>query len=319
MPDIVRGMIPFSDDVLLFLGDRSIWQLSGDPMSGGRWDLLTDKTGGAWGRAWCKDSHGVVFFFGSNGGVYRVQPRGMPEKITTGTIDKRLRDIDLSSTIVRMEWNEKAQGVHLFFIKNDKTSKEDCLFYDARSNSWWPDKFDHLAHNTACMAVYDGDASGDREVLLGGRDGNLYKFDPSQARDATDSSAVDIDSHVFLGPISLGVKVVVDEVHGKIALDSGNVKWDMHAGSSAESALPSDILLASDASDTSRGLVGSGTWTTTSSPDADLVGKNVERMRAVGDAFYLKLYNDATPTKRWSFESIQVQYHPVGREASRAL
>jgi len=320
MPDVVRGMVPFSDDVIIFLGDRSVWQLSGDPMSGGRFDLLSDKTGGAWGRAWCKDSHGVAYFFGSTGGVYRIAPRGMPERITSGVIDRRLRDVDLSTTIVRMEWNEKAQGINLFFTKNDLTSKEECLFYDARTNSWWPDKYDHIAHNSPCMVTYDADTSGDREVVIGGRDGNMYYFDPSQVRDQTHDSLVDIDSHVFLGPVGQGQKTVLDEITGKVALDSGEVKWDLHAGSSSEAALPGNII-GDDASNTARGKVGSGTWTPydlDGDGDADS-GKVVERMRATGDSIYLKLYNGTSPTKRWAFESVQFQFHSTGREAGRSI
>jgi len=319
MPDIVRGMIPLTDDVLLFLGDKSIWQLSGDPMSGGRWDLVSDKAGGAWGRAWCIDSLGIAYFFGSTGGVYRMLPRSIPERITTGVIDKRLRDIDLSNTIVRMEWNEKEMGIHLTLTKNDTTSAEDCYFYDARSGSWWPDKFSHIAHNTANITVYDGDASGDREVLLGGRDGNVYYFDPSQARDQTDTGNQDISSHVYLGPLSPSAgKVVVDEVQSKIALDSGTVKWALHAGSSAEAALPTDVILSTDTSGTTRGQVGTGDWSVTTI-DGEKVGKSVDRMRAVGDAFYLKLLGDASPSDRWAFETIAIQYHPVGRQSSRSL
>ena len=317
MPDVVRGMIPFSDDVMLFLGDRSIWQLSGDPQSGGRFDLLSDKVGGAWGRAWCKDTTGTAYFFGSTGGVYRIAPRSYPEKITAGVIDKRLRDIDLSNTVVRMEWSEKAQGVHLFFTKNDTTSIEDCLFYDARSGSWWPDNFAHIAHNSANVMVFDGDVSGDREVLIGGRDGNVYKFDPDQVRDQTDTGLVDIDSHVYLGPIGKGQRIVVDELSGKLALDSGTVNWSLYAGSSAEAALPGDVV-GDDVSDTTRGLTGTGSWAV-SVIDGDNIGKNVDRMRAVGDSIYLKLYNDSSPTKRWAFEAIEAQYHPVGRQSSRLL
>ena len=315
MPDIVRGLVPITDDVLLFLGDKSIWQLSGDPMSGGRFDLITNKVGGAWGRAWCVDPTGSVYFFGSSGGVYRMQPRSMPERITGGVIDKRLRDVDLSTTIVRMEWNDKEQGIHLFLTKNDTTSTEECYFFDARSGSWWPDKFAHVAHNTSNIMVYDGDASGDREVLIGGRDGNIYQFDPATSQDTTHAGNQAISSHVYLGPVGNGQKIVVDELEAKIALDSGQVNWALHAGSSAEAALPGDIV-GDDTSKTTRGQVGTGSWTV-STVDSEKVGKNVERMRAVGDAFYMKLYG--TGTARWSFESIGVQYHPVGRQSSRSL
>ena len=241
------------------------------------------------------DRHGILF--GSTGGVYRIAPRSYPEKITAGVIDKRLRDIDLSNTVVRMEWSEKAQGVHLFFTKNDTTSIEDCLFYDARSGSWWPDNFAHIAHNSANVMVFDGDVSG--------------------VRDQTDTGLVDIDSHVDLGPIGKGQRIVVDELSGKLALDSGTVNWSLYAGSSAEAALPGDVV-GDDVSDTTRGLTGTGSWAV-SVIDGDNIGKNVDRMRAVGDSIYLKLYNDSSPTKRWAFEAIEAQYHPVGRQSSRLL
>lgn len=71
--DVITALMPLSDDVLVFGGDHTVYQMTGDPAAGGRIDLVTDGTGVAW-DAWCKDPTGALWFFGGRGGVYRYAP-----------------------------------------------------------------------------------------------------------------------------------------------------------------------------------------------------------------------------------------------------
>ncbi len=45
--DVITGIIPFSDDLLVFLGDHTTWAIRGDPMAGGQIDRISDVIGGA--------------------------------------------------------------------------------------------------------------------------------------------------------------------------------------------------------------------------------------------------------------------------------
>ena len=85
--DIINCLIPYSDDILIFGGDAAIWLMRGDPMDGGQIDLLTDSVGMAWGRPWCRDPYGVIYFFGSRGGVYQLDPSGRAPTRISQAID----------------------------------------------------------------------------------------------------------------------------------------------------------------------------------------------------------------------------------------
>ena len=91
VPDIINCIVPYSDDLLLFGGDKSIWRMTGDPMSGGQLDLVTEQTGMGWGRPYTKDPNGILYFYGSRGSVYRWVPgQPVPERISLYTVERRL-------------------------------------------------------------------------------------------------------------------------------------------------------------------------------------------------------------------------------------
>jgi len=234
-PDIINGMIPFSDDVLVFLGDHSVYQMTGDPAESGRIDALSTSVGGAWGRAWCLAPDGSAYFFGSRGGVFRLVPGSKPQNITQGSIEERLVDVNLNTSLVRLAWNDREKGVNLF-ITDLGGGASTHYFYDTRNNSWWLDKFATNDHNPTAVHVFDGDAVADRSLLVGGQDGYLRKFDYDTPGKSDDSVA--IDAYAYLGPIQLQnrPKLMLTEMKGSPATGSSTVAWDLYAAETAEAA-----------------------------------------------------------------------------------
>lgn len=212
-PDSINSMVPITDDQLLFGCDRSIWRLSGDPGSGGQLDLISDEIGMSWGRPWCKDADGRVWFFGSKGGLYTFS-NGQLQDVSLGRVRKRLQDIDLATYYVRLAYNYVEDGVHIFvmpFTGSPTGTLIDHYFYDKRTDSWHVDKYGRtntdLIQPTA-VVVSDGDAPQDRAIHLGGEDGRVRVF----GRDATGATPlndeknattdVPIDSYVLIGPLA---------------------------------------------------------------------------------------------------------------------
>ena len=230
--DVVMSIVPYNDDLLLFGCDHEIWQVTGDPMSGGRLDRLSGITGMSWGRPWCMSPEGLIYFFGSRGGVYRMVPNEAPVRITASSIDERLSSIDLNTHIVRMAWDDEDIGVHVF-VTSLVNNVTDNYYYDVRNESWWVDGFDNSAHSPVAVHVFDGDDPGDRAVLLGGQDGYIRKF--SEA--ARDDDGTAIDSHVIFGPIEVAggdVPYVFAELQAVLASESSDVDWEIGFGNSAE-------------------------------------------------------------------------------------
>jgi len=287
--DLINCLIPYSDDLLIFGCDHSIWVMRGDPMAGGQIDRVSDTIGMAWGRPYCKDPTGAVYFFGSRGGVYRMAPGGAPERISQ-PIEERLADIDLSTTVVRMAWDDRQQGCHLFLTPTTSTTETTHYWFDQRSQAWWADQFGNTDHNPKSVYVFDGDTPSDRVVLLGSWDGYLRMLDTA----ATDDDGTDIDSYVYFGPMNgeTGEVLHLKELKALMAETSGNVTWSVHTGSSEELAFAADAT-------------SNGTWTAGDNR-FDLV------MRA-GQAIYVK----ASANTTWAMEMLMARIEELGATRRR--
>ncbi len=215
-PDIITALIAYSDDLAIVGCDHTIQRLTGDPAAGGRFDLMTDRTGIAFGRAFCKDEKGVLYFYGSLGGVYAMVPGTQPERISRG-IDPLLKDIDVGATRIRLEWNDWEEGVHVFLTPYAGGATTH-YFWSRERNEWEPDDFPEALDPTA-VYVSDGDDADDRVLLLGGADGKVRFWDRSALTD--DGTA--IESFTFVGPVQAGageVETSIKRIRAVLGNDS---------------------------------------------------------------------------------------------------
>lgn len=228
--DVITALIPYSDDVMVFGGDHMIHMMTGDPADNGQLDRVSDECGIAYGRAFCRMPNGALLFFGSRGGVYLMAPGGKPERITKGSIDERLSDIDMSASYVRMAWHDRVQGAHLFITPSDVLTSTYHYFWDARNDAWWIDQFANNYHNPISHCTIDGDSPDDRYVLIGSSDGYIRRLDV----DATTDDGTNIVSNLFLGPFQ---NAQLNELLVSTASGSSNVTWSTHAGKDAQTAI----------------------------------------------------------------------------------
>lgn len=292
VPDIVTALIPFNDDVLIFGGDHTIHQMTGNPAAGGAIDRISDTVGIAWGQAWCKDPSGVIYFFGSRGGVYRMAPGSPPQRITAGVIDERLATIDMADKIIRLAWDDRTLGVHVF-ITDTEGRASTHYFYSARTEGWFVDRFANVNHNPHSVFVYDADDPDDRAVMMGCQDGYIRKLDPSA--DSDDGSA--IDSYVLLGPMQqrTGEPIVLTSLTSVMGVSSDNAAFSVLRGNSAEDAL-------------NAVAVNTGVWS---------AGRNQQsRRRVAGHAMYVKVSN-STLAEDWSMERVEAEIKGTSRKFQR--
>src|SRR3990167_445493 len=291
--DIVNTVIPCGDDLLLFGCDHSIWQMTGDPAAGGVFDNISQTIGMAFGKPWCKDSSGVIYFLGSRGGLFAMTPGALPVRISDKSLEKRLADeVNLTTDVVRLEWDDYSQHV-LIFITPTSGSTVDHYVFDVRHGALWPESFATQAHNPICTHILDGDAPADRVILLGCQDGYIRKIDYA----ADDDDGVAIESWVLLGPIiqSSGERFRLDELRIDLGESSSDITYDVFVGNSADIAESSTAFM-------------SGTWTSTK--------QYPERRRASGRAMYLQLINE-TLGRKWQFEQATAVIKSMGRSAGR--
>jgi len=287
--DKVTTLIPFNDDILIFGCDSSIWKLQGDPMAGGSIDRISDSIGMAWGRPWCKGPDGTLYFFASRGGVWAMTPDSQPMRISQ-QITHLLRSVDLNKNIIRMEWDDREQGIHVYVTSLDSTVSSTHYFWDSRMHAWYQTKFGNKNHNPKAVHTYDGDDPNDRVVLIGSWDGYIRKYSDTAKHD--DRTA--IESEVWLGPmVSSGLdRLLVKDSLINLTEGSGDVDWAIHTGNTVEAAVDSTAI-------------ETGTLVAGRNPNVP--------MRVSGHAMFLKL----SSTNRWAMDTIRVRLAGQGKVQRR--
>lgn len=287
--DVITALIPYTDDILIFGGDHTIWIMRGDPMSGGQIDQVSATIGIAWGEAWCLDPYGNVFFLSNKMGVYQMVPGQQPQRISQ-QIEELLQSVNTGTNACRMLWDDRYQGFHLFITPLDGPGVTTHFFYEQRSQAWWTDQFANTNHDPLCCVTFDGNLTGDRVPLIGSWDGYVRAIDPT----ATTDDGTNIASFILIGPLLTKDldDVMFKDVQAVLAESSGSVTATLLSGSTAEEAASaSPISLA--------------TWSG---------GRNLTTyVRRAAHAHYVKLAS----TNQWAFETMRVKVASLGRVRMR--
>lgn len=284
MGDAVTCLIPWSDDYLFVGCDHSIYLVSGDPASGGRIDLVTSVIGMAWGRPYCIGPDGTVFFFSSRGGVFYMTPGSQPQRLNSNISDE-LASVDVGTNIIRMAWDDRMQGIHLFITPIDDSIDHQHWTWESRTSAWWKVEYARVEHSPRAIWVYDGDSPDDRTVLIGGRDGYIRHY----LNSATKDDGFAFTSSVTVGPFMTAKmgEVMLQEMQAELATASAPVQYAIYRGQTCEQALDSDPI-------------DTGTW----SPSRNFT----DRLRWAGYAFYVKI----TSTDVWSIERFRLKARDLG-------
>ena len=288
--DIVNALIPYNDDLLLFGCDSKIYRLTGDPMAGGQIDLVSDTTGVAFGNSWCKDPEGMVYFFGSRGGVYAMSPQGQIQSLSNQKIERRLQDIDLAKYRVELIWNDYEQGLHVIRIPYDyKAEQLKFWYWDRRHNAWFEDELSNLSQQFTAAAIMDGDSFDDRELVFGCEDGKVRQW----SKKADDDDGSTIDSRVLIGPIldeSSSNNFRFNKVIFELASEQNGANYEF------DTSRPSDEA----GSAVREGRLSGG-------PN-DMIAGSYRGANA-----WIRLRNSAN-NERWAFESVSISVNPAGRK-----
>lgn len=288
--DVVTSLIPFNDDVIIFGCDSSVYAMNGDPFAGGQIDRIVKGTGMAF-DAWCMDDKGNIFFLGQRGGFYAMTPGSQPQRISQ-PVEQHLRDINTGTHAVRMVYDDRMQGMHIFITKISAAAATTHFYWEARSAAWWMDEFASTSHNPLATCVFDGNLQADRTILLGSWDGYVRSVD----EDATTDDGTDIESSVVLGPIISDTfdEMLIRELQAIMGEESGDVTFAIHVGSTAEAALAADAI-------------ETGTFEAGRNPTS--------AVRCSAHAIIVRL----TSTARWNMEQLKIFVSIRGKVKRRAM
>ncbi len=289
-PGPITTIIPFSQNVAVFGLDDQILALYDDPMSGGRFDLVTRAIGIAYGQSWCRDGTGMLYFMSSRGSIYRWAPGGMPERISDSIKELLEGQIDFSNTLVIMAWNERQRGFNVF-VSPTAGGATFNYFWDVIAEAWWKDTYATSTMQPFAVVELLGFTPADRVVMIGSQDGYVRYIDPT----ATTDDGTNIASEVYIGPLvgKDGLPGIITDLECTLGSSSGSVTWRLFSGDSPQTAL------------------------STSSSSTGTFAANRNRRPAVrrrGHAHYVKL----SATTAWQLEDLTAEVHiPEGRVASR--
>ncbi len=288
--DVITSLIPYSDDRLIFGGDHTVYQMSGDPADGGRIDLVTDLVGMAWGAPWAKDPQGVLYFVSNQTGIYAYSPDGSKPVRISQAIEQYLTVINTGTNIIRCQWDDRLQGLHVFVSLAASAAATTHFFWEQRTGAWWQDIFAMNNHNPLAMCIFDGNTAADRRALIGSWDGYVRVLEPA----AVDDDGTPIASAVVIGPITTKDfdQILFKDVQALLGTASGTVNYAIYVGTTAEAALASTA-------------VSTGTW----GPGRNLTN----HVRWAGHALFVKI----TATTYWAMEAIRCRIALLGKVQRR--
>lgn len=283
----ITALLSWSEDVLLVGHDDALTRIAGDPAEGGAIlpvsfaqgcigadAMVVDANRGAW----ILGSQGLARYDGGSLTPMDDPIPGMPDVVTRGT------------TRVQLVWDAQLDGLLVLMVPSAFSSSTIHYWYDQETQGWWPWAFSS-SNEPLVAGVFDGDAPGDRVLLLGSRDNKLYKLD-----DGTFESGRTY--RLGLGPVQMaqpGGRAKALWAQGLVGLNQTAIPAAFRVGDSpaeAQGSTPQQSLAIS--------LAGA------SAADARTARQAV---RLSGQYAYVEL----SPTAVFAFESLLVAVEPAGR------
>lgn len=309
-PDIVRSLISFHDDYLIFGCASSLWILRGDPVAGGSLDNLSDTTGMFGANSWCFDDARNLYFWGS-GGLYKIESvteGGGPINLTEMVLPDIINDeaADPSTHRITMGYDKKRHGI-VVCITVLATGVNSNYFYSFKTKGFYPESYPNEC-GPYSLFYYDANDTTYADLLVGCKDGYIRKFVTSAKDDDIGGTDDAISSYVTYPIIPLAEEdfdgkltgLVFDLAGGASGGDAGDtdgVTYEFHKGDDAETVL--EAIIDGDTAFISGTLAGTGR-------------QSKIRPRVRGAYAGLKLYN-STASETWAINKVLYGTQKAGR------
>jgi hypothetical protein len=306
--DIVRALIPYKDEYLIFGCANSIWVMKGDPAEGGVLQEV-DLTKGIFGfGSWCYDADGNLYF-ASHDGIYML-PNGFgPIADLSGLVLPNMFD-DLSvqpdTHRISLGYDKSHDGI---FIAITTLADGTCnaFFYDLKTKGFFPETYPTTCgiYSLVQYDAVDKDYSG---LLFGSTDGYIRVHSDTTKNDTTTASTQAISANIVL-PI-----IQSEDGNNKTKLISESIT--LAGGASGGTYSDSDgatieIYTADDPETVIEDIKDGATplHTTTISG----TGKATRmRNRAVGNAIAINVKN-TTASQTFSIERLAAEIQEVNK------
>jgi hypothetical protein len=310
--DIIRCLIPYKDDFLVFGCATSVWVLAGDAAEGGSINEI-DLTVGIFGPdSWAFDGDSNLYFWGT-GGIYQMaRDFRSVENLTQISLPDIVGDEapDPSTHRITMEYDRKRYGLVICItLLADGTNSNYFYSLNPATVGFYPESYPDEC-GPYSMVYYAANDKTYRDLLVGCKDGYIRKFDNTAEDDDVGGSNDAISSHVALGPFELGPgghEGSIESIEafttggdsGGTETDSDDIAYKLFTGRSAGAV--------AEAVDANSGEKISGTFQATGRPR----GRR-KRQRVRGAFAGIRLAN-TTAGEKISFDRLIVNTTKKGR------
>ncbi len=221
--DIIRALVPFGKDYLLFGCASTIWAMSGDPAEGGSLNAIDETVGIFGANSWCLDGEDNLYFWGT-GGIYMMQAGlTVVENLTRISLPDLIDDegANPSTHRITMAYDRKNYGVIICITKlSDGTNSNYFYSLNPATKGLYPESYPEEC-GAYSLFFYAANDVSNRDLLVGCKDGFIRKFDPSAKDDNIGGSDETISSHVSLGPLKLASEGREGLIHSIKAFTTG--------------------------------------------------------------------------------------------------
>ncbi len=302
--DIIRCIIPYKDDYLIFGCATCIWYLSGDPSYSGDLGGLDLTTGIFGANSWCWDGAGTLYFWGTNG-LYKTTIPGTPICLSAIALPDLIKDeaADPSTHRITMAYDRKDYGINICITKLSDGHNSN-YWYDLKTEGLFPEEYPHQC-GPYSLFYYAANDTTLRDVLVGCKDGYIRKFDKTAEDDNIGGSDQLIDSYAVLGPLQLS-DGINDGTLGNVNIVSAG---GISGGGDDSDDVDFSVFAARTSEHITKNITAkySGTF---SSPGYQKGNK--DRRKARGRFGAVKIGND-TATETWGFEKLTLDVKQIGR------
>jgi hypothetical protein len=305
--DVIRALIPYQDEYLLFGCANSIHALRGDAADNGSLTPLNETVGIFGSHSWCFDG-GMNLYFTSKNGIHKI-PYGFGpvQTLSQFVLPNLVEDTALDPSVhrVTMGYDREREGI-LTSITTITSGANVCYWYDLKTEGFYPESYPDVC-GAYSMYFYTSNDDTTRKLLIGSADGFVRNFDGSTKNDTTTNSTSAIDSYMTL-PIVETEKDDVDVrlnslvvttaggASGGSASDTDGVDVEVYRGEDPETVL--EAIEDGDTPHSSTTITGSGK-------------ANRIRARARGKALGIRLRNN-TASETWAVERVSANIKEVG-------
>ena len=204
--DIVRALIPFHDDYMIFGCASSMHYLQGDPAVGGELHSVDDFSGIFGAHSWCFDKKGDLYIFGADG-LSRIKKGTVHlENLSTLSLPKLVKDEAANPSTHRItlgyDFDRDAVTICITLLADGSNSD---YYFDIKGLGFFPETYPDEC-GVYSQLYYPSNITSNADLLYGCKDGYIRSFDDSKKDDDIGATNQKIISEVLMPITDLDAK-----------------------------------------------------------------------------------------------------------------